>query len=227
MSKKYLRLLLVAVIVGSIFLILKYTGWYSYFSLQSFKREDHFLKIMMRHNYWGAVGLFIAFFSFTTAASIPGSALLSIFSGYLFGFQGCIYSVISAAIGAVFSFLLFKYVLYAVIVDWYGEKVAKLSKKLQEHRISYLLLLHYITIVPFSVINAVAVMSKVPIQIFVLTTVLGTMPVTFIYTFAGRQLRYINSISDIFSWPIIGVFFLLMLLALCPILLKKYKKIDI
>jgi len=57
---------------------------------------------------------------------------------------------------------------------------------------------------------------------YVAATALGIIPGSFVYAYAGRQLGTLNSLKDIISPHVLGAFVLLGVLALVPILYKKF-----
>jgi uncharacterized membrane protein YdjX (TVP38/TMEM64 family) len=58
---------------------------------------------------------------------------------------------------------------------------------------------------------------------YVAATAVGIVPGSFVYAYAGRQLGTINSLNEIASPNVIAAFVLLGLLALMPIVYKKFK----
>ncbi|TAL12398.1 MAG: TVP38/TMEM64 family protein, partial [Nitrospirae bacterium] len=55
-----------------------------------------------------------------------------------------------------------------------------------------------------------------------LATSIGIIPGSFVYANAGRQLGTINALGEIASLRVLGAFALLGLLALAPILYRKF-----
>ena len=72
--------------------------------------------------------------------------------------------------------------------------------------------------------NFLAGLTKVDFKTFVITTSLGIIPGSFVFTYAGSQLSSINALSDIFSKEILSAFLLLGFLTLIPVIVKKFKK---
>ena len=65
-------------------------------------------------------------------------------------------------------------------------------------------------------------MTRVRLGTYVLATALGIIPGSFVYAYAGRQLGTINSLKEIASPHVILAFTLLGLLALVPILYRRF-----
>jgi uncharacterized membrane protein YdjX (TVP38/TMEM64 family) len=77
---------------------------------------------------------------------------------------------------------------------------------------------------PFFLVNLVSGLTRINVGTYIVATAIGTLPGSFVYAFAGRQLGTINSLKEIASPPVLLAFTLLGLLALLPILYRKMKK---
>jgi len=227
MEKKYRQLLFFVCVLVALFAIVRYTNLHKHLSLTAIKSENHFLKQLMEHNYYTALITFIGIFALVIGIGIPGSAALTLLSGYLFGMvKGGLCALIGSLLGAIISFLLFRYVLRDAVTKWYGTRIEQFKIQMSMHGISYLLMLHFMTVVPYFVINALAALSDISLLTFVWATIIGSIPIISVYAFAGRQLGYIQSVGDIFSPAIIIAFVLLIVLACMPIILKRLKSIE-
>jgi len=82
--------------------------------------------------------------------------------------------------------------------------------------------LRLIPLFPFFVVNLVSGLTRMNVGSYVAATALGIMPGSFVYAYAGRQLGTINSLKEIASPNVIAAFVLLGLLALVPIVYKKF-----
>ena len=79
-----------------------------------------------------------------------------------------------------------------------------------------------IPLFPFFVVNLVSGLTRMNVGSYVAATALGIIPGSFVYAYAGRQLGTINSLKEIASPNVIAAFVLLGLLALVPIVYKKF-----
>jgi uncharacterized membrane protein YdjX (TVP38/TMEM64 family) len=57
---------------------------------------------------------------------------------------------------------------------------------------------------------------------YVAATAIGIIPGSFVYAYAGRQLGAINSLKEVASPNVVGAFVLLGLLALVPVVYKRF-----
>ena len=86
----------------------------------------------------------------------------------------------------------------------------------------YLFSLRMVPVFPFFVVNLVSGLTRMNVGSYVAATALGIIPGSFVYAYAGRQLGTINSLKEIASPNVIAAFVLLGLLALVPIVYKKF-----
>ena len=108
----------------------------------------------------------------------------------------------------------------------------KMQNEIQENEFSYLIILRLMPIVPFFIANLAPAFFGVKLRIFIVTTLIGILPGTVVYTSIGAGLSNIfkndNAPSlDFFSNPFILISSVgLFALALFPIIIKKLKKAN-
>lgn len=221
-----------AAILGIIFFSMSFLLWYAglgdFVSLTSLQvHMSSFEKSVHAHYGWSVI-IFIALYSFFLMCALPVMPPFSIVGGYLFSFQyGICYSLVSCLIGTSCSFLLLRTVMRETIAVRYREKFSGLISAMPKANVAfYLLSMQFMTIIPFSIITAVAALANVSFITFFWTTAVGSVPILCIYTFAGRQIKHIHSASDIFSPSIILILMVLMIVALMPPLYKRFKRIN-
>jgi len=96
--------------------------------------------------------------------------------------------------------------------------------------ISYLLFLRLVPAFPFWVVNLVPGIAGVPLRIFVLATAVGIIPGTFVFAAFGAGLGEVFdrgeevSLAGVMSPTLIAAFLGLGVLALLPVLIKKFRK---
>lgn len=217
-----IRLIILGAIVLALVGIIKYSG--DYLSLEQCKVHAGNFKQMVDAHYIMAALVYVLIVTLTAAASIPIIIPIILVGGYLFStLPGTLFSTIGTTTGSVISFLLFRYALGATIQRNYGPQLAAFTEKMNSYGPSYLLVLHYLTVVPFFIINTFAALTPITLTRFIAITILGSLPINLVYSFAGRELGTISSTRDIFSAPVIIACALLILLACMPIILKRFK----
>ncbi len=174
-------------------------------------------------NYVATVGIFIAAYTIVTGLSLPGAVILTLAGGFLFGaVLGTLFVNVGATTGATLAFLTSRYVLQDTVEQKFGKALKPLQEGFTKNAFSYLLTLRLIPLFPFFVVNLVSGLTRVSAGTYIAATALGIVPGSFVYAYAGRQLGTIHSLKDIASPNVIGAFVFLGLLALVPVVYKKY-----
>lgn len=168
----------------------------------------------------GFVSLFLVLGLFL----LPGATFLSVCSGAVFGLPlGPLLVSLGSTLGAVLAFFMARYILREWVEDRFGEKLQSVQEGLNENDIHYILVLRLVPIFPFFLVNIAMGASQVSWKVFMVGTLLGKLPATWIYANAGSNLASLRSISDITSPGVLGALTLLGLLALTPVIYKKMK----
>ncbi len=184
-------------------------------------------------NYVLAVLGFIAIYVVIVAFSLPGAAIATLTGGFLFAtFPGFLYNVVGATIGAT--------AIFSAARMGFGDKLAakmesgagmvkKIKDGIDENQWSVLFLIRLVPAVPFFVANLVPALVDVPLRRFVISTFLGIIPGSIVYTSVGAGLGEVFERGDT---PNLGIIFephiLLPILGLCalallPIILKAVR----
>ena len=223
MKQLHKRLLIGLVLIVAI-LIIRFTGIHKHITLEAIRHNSEALQHYIEYAYLSSVLFFIGFLAIMVVCSIPVSSILTIASGSFFGIlPGALYSVIGSTLGATIAFFTFRYLLRGSFEEKYGDKLKKFNEAFKKQGASYLLFMQLLPITPFGLITVVSGLSEVSWWTFVWTTVVGITPGSLIYAFAGRQLMTIKRASDILSWPIILALTGLALIALLPLLVRRFK----
>jgi uncharacterized membrane protein YdjX (TVP38/TMEM64 family) len=82
--------------------------------------------------------------------------------------------------------------------------------------------LRLIPLFPFFIVNLLSGLTRVSLATYVTATAIGIIPGSFVFAYAGRQLGMINSLKEIASPNVLLAFTLLGLLALVPIMYRKF-----
>jgi len=196
----------------------------SYFTFDNLKAKKDDLSMFVDKNYILAVVAFVGIYIASVSFMIPIATVLTLTGGFLFGsIFGVIFVNIGATIGAIFSFLFSRYLVGKSVQKKYSKQLNSFNKELETNKYQYLFSLRFLPIFPFFLVNFLCGVTKLDLKAFIITTALGIIPGSFVYTYAGSQLSTINSISDIFTKNILYAFMLLGALTLMPIAVKKIK----
>lgn len=232
---KYILILLMIIMV-----ILVWYFFLRYYISYDFLVKNHdILSLWRDNNYNSTVISFIIIYIMIVALSLPGATMMSLTGGFLFStFPGVFFNLLGAVVGAMLIFLAAKTFLGNILLKKINRKHAEgsflvnIQNEIQENEFSYLIILRLIPVVPFFIANLAPAFFGVKLRIFTITTIIGILPGTVVYTSFGAGLSSIfkndNAPSlDFFSNPVILISSVgLLALAILPIAVKKYKKAN-
>lgn len=194
-----------------------------YLSLDGLKSNRDHLLAFTEANYSAAVAIFIVGYCVVVGLSLPGGAIMTLGGGFLFGsVLGTLYVNVGATVGATLAFLVARYLLRDWVEQKFGNRLGPIQEGFAKNAFSYLMTLRLIPLFPFFLVNMVSGLTRVKIGTYMAATSLGIIPGSFVFAYAGRQLGTINSLKEIASPNVLIAFTLLGLLALVPILYKKF-----
>lgn len=184
-------------------------------------------------NYPVTVMVFMGIYVLLVAFSLPGATIATLVGGFLFAtFPGVLYNVGAATIGASAIFLAARWGLgerLAARMDASRGAIRRIKDGIDDNQWSMLLLMRLLPAIPFFVANLLPALLGVAFHRFVLTTFLGIIPGTLVFTSVGAGLGGVFAREET---PDMGVIFephiLLPILGLSavaalPMLLKVYR----
>lgn len=211
--------LVLAVAVGAFF----YFDLGRFLSLTALQENRNSLLAFTDANFVAAVAIYLGAYAMVAGLSLPGAVILTLAGGFLFGAGLATVLVnIGATTGATVAFLTARYLLRNTVEQKFEKWLRPFQEGFAKNAFSYLLTLRLIPLFPFFVVNLVSGLTRVSVGTYVAATALGIIPGSFVYAYAGRQLGTISSLKEIASPNVIAAFVLLGLLALVPVLYKKY-----
>ena len=225
---RYLPLALIAAaaLLGAFFLR-------DYLSFQALSENREALIAFRDGNYALTALVFMAAYIVIVAFSLPGAAIATLTGGFLFGlFPGALFNAVAATIGATAIFLAAKHGLgdkLAAKMDASGGAVKKIKEGIREDETSYLFIMRLVPAVPFFVANLVPAFVGVALPKYLMTTFLGILPGSVVYTWVGAGLGEVFARGDtpnfgiIFEPQILGPILGLVALAFLPIVVKKLR----
>jgi uncharacterized membrane protein YdjX (TVP38/TMEM64 family) len=165
------------------------SGLHRLIGFQSLAENHELLKYLVHDNLILAVLAYAAVYVAVVALSVPGAGILSIIGGFLFGWllSGTV-TIIAATLGAAIVFHIVKTSLGAAIAERAGPFVAKLSQGFGDNAFNYVLFLRLVPAVPFFAVNAVAGLARINFRSFVLATLIGIVPGSYVFAWLGRGL---------------------------------------
>jgi uncharacterized membrane protein YdjX (TVP38/TMEM64 family) len=156
------------------------------------------------------------------ALALPGSSVLSLLGGALFGvWVGTAIVSLASTIGSTLAFLISRYLFKDAIQERYASSLEDLNRRFDEDGLYYLFFLRLNPIIPFFMINALMGLSGISTAAFFWCSQIGMLPGTFLFVNAGTQLSRIRNLSEILSWQVVVS---LTLLGVFPLIIKKIFK---
>lgn len=218
-SGKVIIALVIGLSIGAFF----YFNLGRFLSLNALKENRDNLLAFTDVNYVAAVGIFIVAYAIVAGLSLPGAVILTLAGGFVFGaVLGTLFVNLGATTGATLAFLTARYLLRDTVEQKFGKSLRPFQEGFAKNAFSYLLTLRLIPLFPFFVVNLVSGLTRVNAGTYIGATALGIIPGSFVYAYAGRQLGTIHSLKEIASPNVIGAFILLGLLALVPVVYKRF-----
>ena len=168
---------------------------------------------------------FVSLFLLIGLFLLPGATLLSVFSGAVFGLPlGPLLVSLGSTLGAVLAFFVARFILRNWVEEKFGERLNPIHEGLCKNDIHYMLVLRLVPLFPFFLVNIAMGVSPISWKVFMVGTLLGKLPATWIYANAGSHLASLQSLSDITSPRVLGALTLLSLLILTPVIYKQIQK---
>lgn len=163
-------------------------GGHRYLNLEALAaNHDRLCAIVERGGIAADLGFILAYAGLV-ALSVPGAAVFTITGGFLFGaWLGTTLSVFGATLGAIAVFLAARAGLAGLLARA-GPRIKRLEAGFHRDALSYLLVVRLIPIFPFWLINIAAGATAMRLSVFGIGTLLGIIPVTFVYASLGSGL---------------------------------------
>lgn len=243
LTRRLLLLLALAILAGAAYYAFGRGG----VSFEALVRHREAIDVFVTERRVLAVLAFIGLYIVTVGLSLPGATFLTVSGGFLFGLVlGAAAAVIGATIGATIIFLVARTALGEPMLRRAGPRAAKLAQGFRADAFSYLLFLRLVPAFPFFLVNLVPAFAGVGLVPFVTATVLGVIPGSAAFAFAGTGLdsviaaqkssfdaclaagradcRLSFDTKDILTPELIGALVALGLLALVPVLVRRFRK---
>ncbi|MEQ6201801.1 TVP38/TMEM64 family protein [Sulfitobacter sp. HNIBRBA2951] len=193
-----------------------------YLSFDALRDNREALIAFRDSNFALTVVAFMAAYIAIVAFSLPGAAVATLTGGFLFGTAfGTGVNVIGATLGATAIFLAARMGLGDKLrarMEASEGMVAKIKAGLDENQWSMLFFIRLVPAVPFFVANLIPAFLGVPLRRFVISTFLGIIPGSLVYTSVGAGLGEVFARGET---PNLGIIFephiLLPILGLCAL----------
>jgi len=217
-AKKFIIFILILV---TAFVVFKFTP------LKQYIEKEAILSFLetLKGEWWGPL-VFIIIYGLGCVLALPGS-LLTLAGGAIFGtVNGTLFNVLASNFGATLAFFMARFLGRDFVSGLMkGGKLAKLDDSIEKNGFKTIFRLRLIPVFPFNGLNFGSGFSKIKYKDYLLGSVLGMLPGTFIYTYFGSSvLEGVTGASQkaFINLAIAGA--LLILISFLPTIIKKFKK---
>ena len=187
-KRQLLRILPLAVLAAgfALFFIL---GLERELSLESLRAHQADLLARVAAHGVAAALIFVVIYVAVVAFSVPAAAPLTLAGGFLFGvWEGGGLTVIAATIGATIVFLATRTALAGPIRARAGPRIRAMEDGFRKNAFNYLLALRLVPVFPFFLVNLAAGLLGMRLAPYVLATLIGIVPASFVYAGLGSGL---------------------------------------
>ncbi len=229
-KKSLLSRLWPVLIIGAALALFFAMGWQQYFSIDALRENREQLLAWRDQNFWQALLVFSAVYVAAVAISFPGSSILTIFGGFLFGlWAGTGAVIISATLGAMIIYFVAKNFAAGFLQNKASGFIKKMEQGFRDDELSYMFLLRLVPAFPFWAVNIAAGLLGVKPRNYFIGTLFGIMPASFVYVSIGDGIGVAFDagenvpLSGILTQPAILLPMVgLVFLALLPIIIKRF-----
>lgn len=189
-----------------LFVLARHYGLDKYMTVEYFKANRELLLSLTNKYFLPSLFLYIIVYLVNTLLQLPGTTLLTLLSGALFGkLGGFLLCLLSGTLNAVIVFWLSRYIFHDYFQKKYKKQLKNFNKEFKRQGGVYIFLMHITPLLPYQLINVIAGLTKVKTSIFTLASLLGIIPHALIYTQLGHMLWSINSLRDLLSPGLITI----------------------
>jgi|GEM_PF-1388796 len=213
MSKRFIRLIILVVLLGAIILV-----GIRYSSLMQGRIDTDVIRALVQT--FGSYGeiVYLLIISMRPFLFLPSPAVF-IIGGVIFGtVKGSIFNLLGILVNASICYYLagrFKGLFHRLIGDKYLNSFENIGRN---EEIKTLFTMRVTPAFPFDPVSYASGLVGIPYKNFIIGTGLGSTPKVILYTFLG------DGIEDLFSPRTILVFAFLIALAVSPYVFNKSKK---
>lgn len=169
---------------------------------------------------WFGILAVVALIAIAIVMSPVPSGPIAMVAGSVYGpLWGGIYTVIGSVLGASIAFGLARYLGYDVVCRWLKDRFSYLTQKRSQTRL--MMIVFFSRLIPFISFDAVsyaAGLTPLAFWRFMVATLAGVIPISFLLTFLGDQLFLRES-----GWTV-AITILIGVITLLPIAINKLKK---
>lgn len=168
------------------------SGLADHISLEELRARGSALQAFAHENPLLCAAIYLAIYISSVAISLPGALILSLTGGFLFGPIGGGFAAVTGATGgSTITYLVFRTAFGDMLRKRPTAFLAKVEAGFKGDAFNYLLTLRLIPAFPLLVVNVAAGVMNIRARIFILASILGMIPSSFVYAGIGAGLGHI------------------------------------
>lgn len=153
-----------------------------------------------------AAAIWVAAYVFLGLCGLPGSTVMNVSAGLLFGFGKGLALVVSAStLASSLAFLSFRYLFYEWVEERARRRFPHLVEGLEREGLYFVFTLRLLPVIPWSATNVVVAVSPVKFWPCLLVSLLALTPRYLLYVYAGTHLGDIQGPRDLLSAKLVLV----------------------
>lgn len=176
--------------------------------------------------------LYVAGYAVLTGACLPVAMVLSLTGGAIFGVWIASPAVLLGATGGALMTYAAARSAFAPLLRARAERDPRLQDLVQgfeRNAFTYVLLLRFVPMAPFAMVNVAAGLAAAPLRAYALATLVGGVPTSLLYTSLGAGLGAALQSREalnraLYSPALLGPLAALTALSLLPLLLRRRRR---
>lgn len=223
------RLWPVAILAGGLGLFFA-LGLDRYATLEALRDNRQLLVEWVAAHRLVAMLVYLGLYTVMVAFSLPGALVATLTGGFLFGtLYGGTLAIVAATSGATILFVAARSAFADLLRAKAGSAIQRMEEGFRENAFNYLLVLRLVPVFPFFLVNLAPAFLGVSLSTFVVATLIGIVPGTFVFASLGNGLGAVfdagrtPDLGLIFEPQVIGPILALAALALVPVLYRRLK----
>lgn len=154
--------------------------------------------------------------------SLPGSTIIVISSGFLFGtFNGFVINILSISLGSLIFISFSNFIFKKIFSNLHFYLIYKLKFLQQKSSFDYLILLRLIVGPPLILQNLLIANLNISKVKIILSTLVGFTPIMFYFAYVGNYLSNITQLKNLNLYDILSLDMLIVLSIIIFILILK------
>ncbi len=212
------RLLLLAAVIAGFAAVVWSLDAGQWLTLAQLKSRHATLVAQVEAQPLVAAALFFALYAMVAALCVPGTPLLTLAAGALFGLvPGVLIVSFSSALGATLAFLMSRFLLRDRVQRRFGAPLAAFNRGIERDGAFYLVFLGLTPVFPYFLINLVMGITPMRVTTFYWASQTGMLLETILIVNAGTELAKVDSLAGLLAPPLLVS---LALIGLVPLLLR-------